>query len=133
MTVARSSILLVGPSMGPLVELSLQVDALAYRLVIAPAPRPLDYLLEFGPPQPEGIIVRLFGSENVADLRRVCEAFPESAVVFLCGRFPPSPAAARIVAASGNMFLSASESSIAVVASLVSLMYQREVAELDLA
>jgi hypothetical protein len=123
----KTDILFVGKEMGPLVEVASHLDPAAYAIAIAEAPRPFDYLLKHGSHQPAGVIVRLSGNENVADFRAVCSAYLESTLVFLADRFPLRPAVARVVDQYHGAILRATESPLAVVASLVALMYQRRV------
>jgi hypothetical protein len=123
----KTDILFVGKEMGPLVEISSQLDGATYAIAIAEAPRPFDYLLRHRSHQPAGVIVCLSGNENVADFRAVCSAYPESTLVFLADRFPPRPAVARVVDQYHGAILRATESPLAVVASLVALIFQRRV------
>ena len=123
----KSDILFVGKEMGPLVEVSSQLDRATYAIGIAEAPRPFDYLLKHRSRQPAGVIVRLSGIENIADFRAVCSSYSESTLVFLADRFPPRPAVARVVDQYHGAILRATDSPLAVVASLVALMYQRRV------
>jgi hypothetical protein len=123
----KTDILFVGTEMGPLVEVSSQLDVATYAVAIAEAPRPFDYLLKHGSHKPAGVIVRLSGNENVADFRAVCAAYPESTLIFLADRFPPGPAVARVVDQYHGAILRATESRLIVVASLVAMMFQRRV------
>jgi hypothetical protein len=126
-TGVKSDILFVGREIGPLVEVSRHLDGATHAVAIAQVPRPFDYLLEHRSRQPDGVIVCLAGNENVADFRAVCSAFPESTLVFLADRFPPRPAVARVVDQYHGAILRATESPLAVVASLVVLRFQRRV------
>jgi hypothetical protein len=123
----KTNILFVGNEMGPLVEVSSQLAGAAYAIAIAEVPRPFDYLLKHGSHQPDGVIVRLSGNENVADFRAVCCGYPDSTLIFLADRFPPRPAVARVVDEYRGAILRATESPLAVVASLVAMMFQRRV------
>jgi hypothetical protein len=123
----KSNILFIGKEMAPLVAISRQLDASAYAISIAQVPCPFGYLLKPRSHQPDGIIVRVAGHENVADFRAVCSANPESTLVFLTDRFPSRPAVARVVDQYHGAILRATESPLAVVASLVALMFQRRV------
>ena len=124
---AKSEILFVGRDMEPLVGVSLQLDRATHAISIAQVPRPFDYLLKHRSRQPDGVIVRLADKENVADFRAICSAYPESTLVFLSDRFPPRPAVARVVDQYHGAILRATESPLAVVASLVALMFQRRI------
>jgi hypothetical protein len=123
----KTEILMVGEQMAPLVEVSRQFDGAAYAITIAQVPHPFEYLLRHPLRHPEGVIVRLAGNENVADFRAVCSAYPESTLVFLADRFPPRPAVARVVDQYHGAILRAAESPLAIVASLVALIFQKKV------
>jgi hypothetical protein len=123
----KSEILMVGEDIRQMAEVSNQLDRASYAISIAQTPRPVDYLLERHSRPPGGAIVRLKGTENVADLRAVFAAYDGSTFVFLAASFPPRPAVARIVEQSGSAILSASESSLTVVATLLALLFQRKV------
>jgi hypothetical protein len=122
---AKTEILMVGDRLGPLMEVSRQLDRHAYAVSIAEAARPLDYLLDHRSRQPTGVVVRLAGNENVAAFRAVGAAYPETSFVFLAPRFPPRPAIARVVAQYHGAILRSNESPLTTVASLVALIYQR--------
>jgi hypothetical protein len=118
---------MVGEDMGPLVEVSQHLHGPSYAVSIAQSARPLDYLLAHASGKPEGVIVRLKGTENVADLRSAVSAYSKSTFVFLTTDYPPRPAVARIVEQSGGALLSASESPLTVVATLIALIFQKKV------
>jgi hypothetical protein len=121
----KSEILFIGQEMTPLVEVSRQLDSSDFAISIARVPRPFDYLLRHRTVRAAGAVVRLSAHENVADYRAVCPAFPETAFVFLSDSFPPSPAVARVVEEYHGAVLKSVESPLAIVATLIALIFQR--------
>jgi hypothetical protein len=77
---------------------------------------------------PDALVVRLDGRENVVEIRTLLESCPGTRLLFLVPEMPPSAAVARVVRSCGGAILAASESAIVVVATVVSLL-TRERAE----
>jgi hypothetical protein len=70
-------------------------------------------------------IVYLTGHENVAELRLMLEAHPDTGFVLLTGSFPPDAAVARVVAQHGGTVLARHEPSVVIAATAVALAARR--------
>jgi hypothetical protein len=118
----KKQIVIAGPAMSALVELSLLLDKSTYSVFLIEARRPTDRLLLEGAGDPEAIVVYLNGEENVVDIRRLLDAYADARCLLLVPDFPPSPAISRIAASFGAALMRQSESPLVVVATLVTMM-----------
>jgi hypothetical protein len=122
----KREVVILGPNLADLVDISVQLGPASYTTVVAETPSPFAYLTKAGTPDSDGVILKLNGRENVADFRSLLERFPRTSFVFLASEFPPHAAVARVVSQYSAAILRASESPLAIVATLVALIYQKQ-------
>lgn len=123
----RHEIVLAGNDLKDLVAISLQLDPLDFAISVIDSPEPLEYVLRHVHSVPAVMVLKLTGDEHTTELRAFCEAFSESAIVFLTTMTPISHARGRVIEGAGAIVMSASESPLAVVASALALSFQRAV------
>ena len=128
MTRARGSLILAGPDLRRLAELSAQLGSLALTPILAQTESPLGYLTD-APDELSAAIACLTGLENVGDFHQLFALRGGLPVVFLALQFPPPPSVARLVAAHGGQVLAADENAVVVAATLLALIYQRQSAD----
>jgi hypothetical protein len=121
---SRRRVTLIGPELGPLLELSLLIDKQEYGVYVIEARHPVERLLD-GAGNSDAAIVRLSGDENVVDLRRALDAFTGDVMVLLAPSLPVRAAMARIMTAYGATVLRADEPPLFIVATLIALMSAR--------
>jgi hypothetical protein len=119
---------IVGESLSEISGLAFLFNTNEFAVTVSQAPSPSDYLLTPSPRRPEALIVSLTGSESIADVLSLHASYPESAIVFLARQFPPSAAAARVVARHGGVILRVTESPLVIAATMIMLLAQRRVA-----
>jgi hypothetical protein len=118
----KKQIVIAGPVMSSLVDLSLLLDKSTYSVFLIEARRPTQRLLVEGAGDPDAMVVYLSGEENVVDLRRLLDAYPGTRFLFLAPAFPPHAAISRIAMRYGATLLRQEEGPLVVVATLVALM-----------
>jgi hypothetical protein len=124
----RNHVQIVGESLSKISGLAFLFNTSEFAVTVSETASPFDYLLTALPRRPEALIVSLTGRENIADLLSLHAGYPESAFVFLARQFPPSAAAARVVARHGGAILRETESPLVIAATMVMLLSQRRVA-----
>jgi hypothetical protein len=118
----KKQIVIAGPAMSSLVELSLLLDKSEYSVFLIESKRPTQRLLLEGAGDPEAIVVFQTGEENVVDTRRLLEVYRGSRVLFLTQQFPPHAAEARIINQYGATVLRQDERPLFIIATLIALM-----------
>jgi hypothetical protein len=121
----KTQVLITGPSLEALLQLSLLLDKRFYSVFVIEAKQPVRRLLVEGAGDPEAAVVHLMGNENVVELRRLFEAFPHTRFLFLVSQLPLHAAEARIIAANGSTVLRRDESPVFIAATLVALLAAR--------
>jgi hypothetical protein len=118
----RAYVLLAGPSLDPLLQLSLLLDKRFYSVFVIEAKHPVRRLLLEGAGDPDAAVIHFVGGEDIVDLRRLLDAFPHTRFLFLVPQLPIRAAHARLIDRSGSTVLRSSESPLFVAATLVALM-----------
>jgi hypothetical protein len=93
-----------------------------YRVTAVESAQPLQAATRLARREPAALVVLLSGRENVVDMRTLVEACRRTRLLFLVAEMPPSAAMARIVRSAGGLILSASESPIVIVATLITML-----------
>lgn len=117
----RTQVVLAGPHLPALLELSLLLDKASYSVYAIESKSPVERLLEGGV-EAEAAVVHLNGRENVGDLQRLFDCFPETRFILLADEFPPRAALARLVHRNASAILRAQEQPVFVVATLVAML-----------
>ncbi len=86
----KEEVLLVGDDLSQLIDISLSLNLGTFSTLIAEHPAPLDYMLSETRYSSAGVVLYLRGTENVADLNALFDAYPDTAFVFLAPQFPAS-------------------------------------------
>ncbi len=118
----KKQIVIAGPDMSSLAELSLLLDKSEFSVFLVESRRPTERLLLEGAGQPEAMVIYQTGDENVVDLRKLLDAYEGSRILFLALRFPPHPAEARIINQYGATVLRHDERPLFIIATLIALM-----------
>jgi hypothetical protein len=121
---ARTHVVLAGPDLARLVEISAKLDPMDYAPVIAHTRTPLAYFAGTFNDRPEGCIAELRATDNVAEVKEALDGNPQASFVFLIEEMPPSAALAH-VAGRQAVFLARAEPAVTISATLVALLYQR--------
>jgi hypothetical protein len=122
----KREVLILGPSLPELVDISVQLGPASYTTIVAETRAPFEYMSPPGGQAPDGVIMKLNGRENVAEFRSLLNRYPRTSFVFLAAEFPPHAAIARVVSQHSAAILRASESPLAIVATLIALIYQKQ-------
>jgi hypothetical protein len=118
-------VLLAGPDLTRLAEISACFDPMSCALVLAPSGEPVRALVTTAPcDNPVAAVVELTGNENIAELEELLARYPRTAFVLLLDEMPPHAAVVRATARQAA-FLDRRESTLTISATLVALMYQR--------
>jgi len=121
----RREIVLAGQDLVDLIAIWRLVDPKEYAVSVLESQRPLERLIARGCRTSAVLIACLTGDENVAELRTFCEAFSETAIVFLSPVTPLRHSLARVIEDAGATVMSITEKPLTIVASAVALSYQR--------
>jgi len=122
----KREVLILGPTLPELVDMSVQLGPASYTTIVAETRAPFEYMSPPGGQAPDGVIMKLNGRENVADFRALLYRHPSTSFVFLAEEFPPRASIARVVAQHSAALMRASESPLAIVATLIALIYQKQ-------
>jgi hypothetical protein len=116
----NGEIVLAGPDVGQLIDLSLALRGKQYEVSILHAHQPLAEVMKQHR-APAAIVMVMCERENVADLRALMSRWPTTAVLVLTPDRPPAAAIARIVRSFGCAVLPADEPNVVVVATVIAL------------
>jgi hypothetical protein len=116
----NGEIVLAGPDVGRLIDLSIALRGKQYEVSILHAHQPLAEAMKQHR-APAMMVIATCEHENVADLRALLSRWPETAVVVLTPDRPPGAAIARIVRSFGGAVLPADEPNVVVVATVIAL------------
>jgi hypothetical protein len=121
----KDELVLIGPDLPYLVELSILLRGLNRNLTIQDSAKPLAAALlrPFG--EPQAAIVCLTGIENVADVRALLTSHPQTRFLFLSKAAPPRAPLAHAIHECGGQILPVSEPAIVVAATLISMIARR--------
>jgi hypothetical protein len=115
-------VVIVGSSEPALMNLALAFRGTPYEITAAEQTRAIRAAMRFAMRHPAAMVVSLDGKENVAEIRELLSASPRTRFLFLLPQMPPRAALSRIVNTCGAVILSADESPIVVVATLIALL-----------
>ena len=120
----KVQVLLAGRDLPRMAQITATLAPRDFASVIAETDSALAYVRTRCSSRPDGAVLELSGIETVAQFRELVARCPSACFVFLVDQMPPSAAVAK-AAGEWAAFLDKNESSLAISATLVSLLYQR--------
>ena len=120
---SKTLILMVGKNLSRLSEISSMLDPNEYAHLIAHTYTPLEYMAGSFRTRPAAAVIDLVGNEIIVEYHEVMEQNPSTKFVFLIDEMPPAAAVAKVTAGHG-VFLSKSESTLSICATIVALLKQ---------
>ena len=117
----QGALVLLGPELKYLVELSVKLRSLSPNLTIQDSARPLATALNGALGDPIAAVICLTGVDNVADVRTVMTSHPMTKFLFLTDRSPPRASLAHAMHSCGGEVLARRESSVVIAATLVAM------------